>query len=183
MRTHTSYFRTIHKGTTGVHVPTAIPVTASRLTPTGHQCPPDPDPVACATGLEMLVFGDISFAFAERASTEPRAQFTFAWTPDTGDPNVHLQHRVDGPGPKSAFKVTSNDPQALEGATVDYSIMAPFVTGHGTFTGTGLPETQAADCPTIRRDGTFAIALKARIDGVGEVFWPGDTATIFRVGR
>jgi hypothetical protein len=162
--TGTTYFGTIRNGGSGTHTSASIPATATKSASNGKACGTGS---SCVSSLDMFALGTDTFAIAERSQSSSLALLELTDQETTTNPDLTLQHHVLAHVPKAAFHVTSNSPDVLQEARIDYRTLEPFATGTATFAATNPPSTSGTSCVDTSREGTLTGPLTMQIDGYG----------------
>ena len=169
IRTHTGYFGVIqNKGSTGVHVPSALPAHVTKTIYKNVMCV---NVVAagtdqCFNTLTVVGQGD-EIGFASRGGEFPQAFVELGYKDSDGTDTVQLAHAVVAYVAKKFVRETSSDPQPLEEVKINFDALAPFAGGTGRFDPTDLPEFEGDSCNTTYRDGNLNGAFSAKFDGWG----------------
>jgi hypothetical protein len=177
LNTGTGYFGSITDGGHGVHIPAAIPATATRYQSNGMSCPPDP-PSGCVAGLAIFPTpapSDDKFANAEKDSLSAQGNMQFTWQPATGNDKVELRHTIFGYVPKKSLKITSNTPAKLEHVRANFNQLGPFVSGVASFNASAPPQF-GSTCHEVDRAGNLVGPLTVHFDGFGTVHYSSGAA-------
>lgn len=173
LATRTAYFKTISNATSApVHIPASIPSHVGHYT-YGNNCGSSN---RCVTQLFMGVStpqGAIS-AYQYPLTHIGTVEFDIS---DSTLPSTFVRHEVFGRAATKVLVPRSSTPQPLQRVAISMPF-SPFLTGQGTFAGSGNASVTASNgCRETDRGGSFSGNFQAHLDGWGlQTFSGSNTA-------